>query len=455
MYKVPLSPPQDQTSTNTIPSPLPNVSGMPAAGAIAVGIDGVPMYPNYNNRGLAAATSCEIDRCNAHSGKGDDYHYHGDPYGEKCLYSESDYTTTHPPIIGFSLDGYLIYGRHITAGIEGESVSLDACGGHSHASYGYHYHSTVSVGLSTNSLDGVGGSGPFSYNTYDVAPTTCWKGDVSQIANFWSGSQVAYDRSKTMDPSSWVDVENVKPCCSSTKFLTAHGVTLNGAGTCEDSQTCTFGTGEGAATDYTECNSSTSTCCYTGTTTQTKNTASYTCSAKNIEIANSYEISSSSLTNNFSCSQTSISSATPSSTVTVDCTGIGSGEIHCLTIASLGKVAGSCGSCETSLADESCYAYLPETVGESCIGKTSCEISLSFSGATTSSVSSTIPFVTDTNSSPASTTYTQTTCGSGASNYKMLAYCGPGTSSSSGGNGSGSTPPPPPPGSSTVTQCAR
>jgi hypothetical protein len=50
---------------------------------------------------MAAATSCEIDRCNSHSGKGEDYHMHGDPFGHKCLYSEDDYEgLDHPPLIG-------------------------------------------------------------------------------------------------------------------------------------------------------------------------------------------------------------------------------------------------------------------------------------------------------------------------------------------------------------------
>lgn len=58
-------------------------------------------FPNFNNRGMAAATSCEIDRCNSHSGKGEDYHMHGDPFGHKCLYSEDDYEgLDHPPLIG-------------------------------------------------------------------------------------------------------------------------------------------------------------------------------------------------------------------------------------------------------------------------------------------------------------------------------------------------------------------
>ena len=44
VYKIPITPPTSQTTSNVIPQPLPNVSGMPAAGAIAVGVDGVPMY---------------------------------------------------------------------------------------------------------------------------------------------------------------------------------------------------------------------------------------------------------------------------------------------------------------------------------------------------------------------------------------------------------------------------
>ena len=41
VYKIPLNPTK-QASQN----PLPGVSGMPAAGAVAVAIDGIPMFPN-------------------------------------------------------------------------------------------------------------------------------------------------------------------------------------------------------------------------------------------------------------------------------------------------------------------------------------------------------------------------------------------------------------------------
>ena len=145
-------------------------------------IDGVPMFPNYNNRGQATWVSCEVDRCNAHSGKGDDYHYHGDPYGTKCLYSDSDYEgLTHPPVIGFALDGYHIHGRYIDISQDGTEIALDSCGGHSHTVEGvedvYHYHPEVEEDLTTNTLDGVNEGSNFTYIAYRLAPTTCWRWD--------------------------------------------------------------------------------------------------------------------------------------------------------------------------------------------------------------------------------------------------------------------------------------
>ena len=163
-----------------MPKPLPGVPGLPAAGAIGMAIDGVPMFPNYNNRGQATWVSCEVDRCNAHSGKGDDYHYHGDPYGTKCLYSDSDYEgLTHPPVIGFALDGYHIHGRYIDISQDGTEIALDSCGGHSHTVEGvedvYHYHPEVEEDLTTNTLDGVNEGSNFTFIAYRLAPTTCWR----------------------------------------------------------------------------------------------------------------------------------------------------------------------------------------------------------------------------------------------------------------------------------------
>ena len=38
----------------------------------------------------------------------------------------------HPPQIGWSLDGYSIYGRHLNILNQGYSTALDDCGGHTH-----------------------------------------------------------------------------------------------------------------------------------------------------------------------------------------------------------------------------------------------------------------------------------------------------------------------------------
>ena len=43
----------------------------------------------------------------------------------------------------------------------------------------------------------------------------------------------------------------------------------------------------------------------------------------------------------------------------------------------------SCGSCVDNMSDDSCYTYLPETVGHSCIGQNSCTISLTAGTAST------------------------------------------------------------------------
>jgi hypothetical protein len=43
----------------------------------------------------------------------------------------------------FLLSNLCFKGRHLSVAAEGHSIPLDLCGGHSHGSYGYHYHSQV------------------------------------------------------------------------------------------------------------------------------------------------------------------------------------------------------------------------------------------------------------------------------------------------------------------------
>ena len=61
-------------------------------------------------------------------------HWHGDPFSDAhtCLYGTSNYSSGasgHPPVIGFSFDGHLIYGRYLSSSAPGfASPLLDACG---------------------------------------------------------------------------------------------------------------------------------------------------------------------------------------------------------------------------------------------------------------------------------------------------------------------------------------
>jgi hypothetical protein len=123
---------------------------------------------------------CEVDACNEHVGTGGGQpHLHGDPFHSTdgtCLYGPANYTSdsAHPPLWGFSLDGYNIYGRHLSSSNEGYSTELDNCGGHSHGTYGYHYHSQV---ITTYTSIGAAG-GVTTGTAYAVFPPgvfQCWR----------------------------------------------------------------------------------------------------------------------------------------------------------------------------------------------------------------------------------------------------------------------------------------
>lgn len=85
-----------------------------------------------------------------------------------------------------------------------------------------------------------------------------------------------------------------------------------------------------------------------------------------------YTINDDALSNNLVCEQEDGSGVS----VTVDCTGVGSGLISCFNFASAGKTSGACGSCDTSLTDGDEVAFLASSDGEACIGQATCEISI-------------------------------------------------------------------------------
>lgn len=231
------------------------------AGCSGMAKNGVPIYPFNNDTGDSVWKNCEADYCNAHAGKGEDYHYHGDPYGSKCIYKDSDYSGDHPPKIGMGMDGYTIYGRHIRSGMEGSTVDLDDCNGHTHGSYGYHYHADqrqVTAQL-------VGTNSDTTYTEYHVGPSICWGGNINNISNFWDPNvvksdgtqQVNYDMSKSNPkycPRGRSDYEQLRPCCGSTEYYVEDCGAINTKdGECASSNGC------GSSTSYV-CTSTSGTC---------------------------------------------------------------------------------------------------------------------------------------------------------------------------------------------------
>ncbi len=134
--------PQPYTGTNSWHIPLQGVlsdspvSGKTALfrGAIALAINGVPIFNALNNRGDDAFLSGELDTWGGHCGRADDYHYHMAP-----LHLQKAGTAATP--IAYALDGFVIYGLTEP---DGSAVSgLDAYNGHTHGTLGYHYHATL------------------------------------------------------------------------------------------------------------------------------------------------------------------------------------------------------------------------------------------------------------------------------------------------------------------------
>ena len=72
--KIPLTPPADEALL---------WQGAPPMRAPGIAVDGVPMYPGLDKRGLCVWDVCEADKCNSHMWRGGDYHYHGNPMGPR------------------------------------------------------------------------------------------------------------------------------------------------------------------------------------------------------------------------------------------------------------------------------------------------------------------------------------------------------------------------------------
>lgn len=100
-------------------------------GAIALAVNGVPIFNPLNNRGDDAFLFGELDEYGGHCGRGDDYHYHIAPVHLVKVTGKDN-------PIGYALDGYPIFGYQDTKA--DDFAPLDNLGGHKDASGQYHYH---------------------------------------------------------------------------------------------------------------------------------------------------------------------------------------------------------------------------------------------------------------------------------------------------------------------------
>jgi hypothetical protein len=135
--------PQDYFGNNAWQMPLhPVVADRPIPiknhflrGAIALAVNGVPIFNPQNNRGEISKNIGELDEFGGHCGRADDYHYHVAP-----LFLEKIVGKGKP--IAIALDGYPIYG---TTGPDGNPVdpkTLDQYHGKTDAAGNYAYYAS-------------------------------------------------------------------------------------------------------------------------------------------------------------------------------------------------------------------------------------------------------------------------------------------------------------------------
>jgi len=145
--------PQFYTGTNKWSIPLqPVYAATPLStatnfmkGAVAIAVNGVPIFNALNNRGEDAYLIGELDQWGGHCGKGDDYHYHAAPL-------HLSITSGLKPI-AFALDGFAVYGAKEPDGTT--MATLDACHGHIYNGGVYHYHGTTTYPYVVGSMKGV------------------------------------------------------------------------------------------------------------------------------------------------------------------------------------------------------------------------------------------------------------------------------------------------------------
>ena len=116
--------------------------------ALGVAVNGVPIY-DYSSQGaldLAAydprfdtTRTGELDQCNGHSGRGDDYHYHASPI---CMIAAMR-NRGPGAILGWGFDGYPLFGDTNPDGSPITAGTLDVCNAQPDPTFGFRYHTSA------------------------------------------------------------------------------------------------------------------------------------------------------------------------------------------------------------------------------------------------------------------------------------------------------------------------
>lgn len=145
---------QNYTQTNAWSIPIkPVIAKNPISaknhflrGAIAIAINGVPIFNALNNRGDDALLAGELDNWGGHCGRADDYHYHIAPTHLQVVVGKK-------VPIAYALDGFPIFGE---TEIDGKEVKgLDSLNGHFDSKKKYHYHATKNYPYINGGFKGV------------------------------------------------------------------------------------------------------------------------------------------------------------------------------------------------------------------------------------------------------------------------------------------------------------
>ena len=136
-WPIPLNP---QFAANSLPIDSVHFT----RGAIALAVNGVPIFNYHTNTGVDSYLDGQLDTYGGHCGRADDYHYHIAPLH---LYN---YTQSTLPI-AYSLDGFPVYGATEPSGAPMQALDIH----HGHPWNGsYHYHGTNTAPYMINSFAG-------------------------------------------------------------------------------------------------------------------------------------------------------------------------------------------------------------------------------------------------------------------------------------------------------------